>query len=518
MSTPGSPFGGAASDPLLVCPSHPNRPAQRATVVSPTPATPDTEEVPAMPTRRCSQRGTDIRFVLCAIILTLAIPVLPSGGAFAQEPPYPHATVLEQKDFTNALNAASPPAEIRNPTGAKGCMQACVANETCGSWNFLRPSGGDADGHCWLLNGWATSPLRAEPQRDVGFVDRTRINTARPATGAAVAALGTWTWWSGENVILGNGTCVLRQNGTARGRCTWGPETKDGRQYLVFRWADGPVQWMTSISETRMDGRDQYNTKLEATRTKGPESSPPPGDGTGSGTGTGGGTGTTVGPGTTTGQGETDLGRPDRPNRPRIPDSVQHEVPLSVRVGTRTVEPGGTVDVPVELIGSGDVASLNVTIRYDPAVVSVVGTPARGSALGDALFEANASPRGEPGIIYLGFAGKASVSTGSPFAGITFKAVGRAGSRAALVPSVTSANASGGAKVGVATIDGAVEIRQASLTGDSDGDGRLTANDAKNALKMSVRLLDEDRKCDMDKDGRVTANDARLILQAVVGK
>ncbi len=54
--------------------------------------------------------------------------------------------------------------------------------------------------------------------------------------------------------------------------------------------------------------------------------------------------------------------------------------------------------------------------------------------------------------------------------------------------------------------------------GDSDRDGKLTARDAQNALKMSVKLIPVDMVCDMDKDGQVTSTNARLILQKVVGK
>lgn len=48
--------------------------------------------------------------------------------------------------------------------------------------------------------------------------------------------------------------------------------------------------------------------------------------------------------------------------------------------------------------------------------------------------------------------------------------------------------------------------------------GPMTAARALDALKMSVRLTRQDTSVDLDGDGRVTANDARLILMKVVGK
>ena len=61
------------------------------------------------------------------------------------------------------------------------------------------------------------------------------------------------------------------------------------------------------------------------------------------------------------------------------------------------------------------------------------------------------------------------------------------------------------------------------VVGDVDGDGNVTAADARPALRRAVGLEDYAEKspeflaCDADKDGSVTAADARLILRAAVG-
>ncbi len=71
-------------------------------------------------------------------------------------------------------------------------------------------------------------------------------------------------------------------------------------------------------------------------------------------------------------------------------------------------------------------------------------------------------------------------------------------------------------------ISGHKEIPVLSLAiGDIDGDGNITAADARLALRASVALenLDEVQKkaADADGDGNITAADARLILRASVG-
>ena len=59
------------------------------------------------------------------------------------------------------------------------------------------------------------------------------------------------------------------------------------------------------------------------------------------------------------------------------------------------------------------------------------------------------------------------------------------------------------------------------VMGDLDGDGEVTAADARLALRAAVGLeiLNEEQKkaADMDGDGEVTAADARLILRTAVG-
>ncbi len=73
------------------------------------------------------------------------------------------------------------------------------------------------------------------------------------------------------------------------------------------------------------------------------------------------------------------------------------------------------------------------------------------------------------------------------------------------------------------TVTVSSDVILAQKPGDVDGDGNITASDARLCLRRAVDLEDyavgsfEFTACDVDKDGSVTANDARSILRAAVG-
>jgi uncharacterized protein YcbK (DUF882 family) len=65
-------------------------------------------------------------------------------------------------------------------------------------------------------------------------------------------------------------------------------------------------------------------------------------------------------------------------------------------------------------------------------------------------------------------------------------------------------------------------IKKPDIKGDVDGNGKITAADARLALRASAKLenlTDKQKKsADIDGDGKVTAKDAREILQKASGK
>lgn len=53
--------------------------------------------------------------------------------------------------------------------------------------------------------------------------------------------------------------------------------------------------------------------------------------------------------------------------------------------------------------------------------------------------------------------------------------------------------------------------------GDVDGDGKITAADARQILRRAARLIkftmEQDARADVDNDGKITAKDARIVLR-----
>jgi hypothetical protein len=233
----------------------------------------------------------------------------------------------------------------------------------------------------------------------------------------------------------------------------------------------------------------------------------------GPGTSTGKSNGTGSGKSSDTGNKSVDAGTGKPSKEPA--DTTQ----LTIQAGSRIAKVGDTVTIPIWLIHGQGVANLNMNLGYDAAVVKATGAFAKGNLVPQALFEANT---GESGIVRIGFAQNKDIvgpETGT-LAQIAFTALGRPGDVTPLRVDVTTLSSAAGVKPSVATIHGEIRIVGSSgvIDGDSDRDGRLTARDAQNALKMSVRLMPIDMVCDMDRDGQVTSTDARLILQKVVGK
>jgi hypothetical protein len=211
---------------------------------------------------------------------------------------------------------------------------------------------------------------------------------------------------------------------------------------------------------------------------------------------------------------------------------------MTLQAGKRTVKSGDTVTVPVYLINGAGVGDMNFNVAYNTSVAQATQA-ARGSLLPAAtLFEANT---GQEGNVRMGFAGNKDFGGTGAVAQLTFRAVGKPGTRTPLTVVVTTIGSAAGGKPAIATIDGEIEIvsvTSATSTnttttsptttttttlppketkGDCDGNGALNTNDAKCALRMSVGLIPVNLRTDIDNDGKVTSTDARLIMQKAMG-
>lgn len=190
---------------------------------------------------------------------------------------------------------------------------------------------------------------------------------------------------------------------------------------------------------------------------------------------------------------------------------------MTLQIGKRRVPQGQTITVPVWLLKAQSVANMNFNVRYDPAVASAAAGGVKGNLLDRALFELNP---GESGTARVGFAQNSDLSGDGTVAQLVFQATGAAGARTPLTLEVTTISGAAGGQPAIALIHGEILVvgPDGQIPGDADGDGQVTARDAGDALKMSVRLVPVKMVCDVDGDRQVTSTDARLILAKVTGK
>ena len=173
----------------------------------------------------------------------------------------------------------------------------------------------------------------------------------------------------------------------------------------------------------------------------------------------------------------------------------------------RTALPGRTVLLPVMLQQADGLTSLGFTLNYDPAVAEVVSI-SKGASLSPASFNYNGDI---PGAVRLGFAATTAVNSGGSAAIVEFKIIGAQGSSSSILLSDVLANGENGQQINLGLVAGGLIVGQ-PMTGDGNGDGRITALDALIALRMFVQISPEDLVMDLNGDGRVTPQDARQIL------
>jgi len=145
-----------------------------------------------------------------------------------------------------------------------------------------------------------------------------------------------------------------------------------------------------------------------------------------------------------------------------------------VSIGNATVQPGGSVQLPVLLDDAADVAVVKFQINYDPQLLTLSGVTNRPSTLG-ASFALDYE--NDDGVLVVILYREISLVSGSgELASLQFTA--NSGAEISMESALTLAEASLGDQVGrdlswaspVSVADGLVQIRSFAMT-DSDGDG-----------------------------------------------
>ncbi|MCH7736358.1 MAG: hypothetical protein IH872_03045 [Chloroflexi bacterium] len=188
---------------------------------------------------------------------------------------------------------------------------------------------------------------------------------------------------------------------------------------------------------------------------------------------------------------------------PRITGPIGTALILESRVSPL----GSTVRVPVKLNQAGSITSLGFSLNYDSDSLRVL-TVERGSRITEDSFSYDADTLGE---IRFGFAVTKGTGSGGTAAVVEFQVVGTAGSVSPITLSdaLVNHNANGPLTMELVGADFKVGPR---LLGDADGDSRITALDALQALRMASNLQKIDLSLDVNNDGKITIDDARIIL------
>ena len=180
-----------------------------------------------------------------------------------------------------------------------------------------------------------------------------------------------------------------------------------------------------------------------------------------------------------------------------------------------TANSGDQIEVPINIENAKKVGAVDLIVIYDPKVLTAK-TVKTGSLTSNAIIASNI----KNGIVSISIASAFGFSGTGSIATLNFEVIGNNGDISHLILSnVELSDATTYDKIQVTTKDGSVTVGQTTcgITGDINGDSKVTSLDALMALQMSVGLIPVDICADVNRDGKVTSLDALMILQASVG-
>lgn len=156
-------------------------------------------------------------------------------------------------------------------------------------------------------------------------------------------------------------------------------------------------------------------------------------------------------------------GEADRAVRPRRPLLIALAlvtllaVPaagLTLTVQDRSVEPNGTVVVPIAVADAEDLGGVDLVLTYDPAVLQFESVSPGSLAERSQV----SSSESGPGRIAVAVASPRSVTGAGPFLALTFTAVGPAGARSRITLEPVRAVTVDGDAVPVRVVNGTVSV------------------------------------------------------------
>ncbi|MDO4317659.1 MAG: InlB B-repeat-containing protein [Lachnospiraceae bacterium] len=182
-----------------------------------------------------------------------------------------------------------------------------------------------------------------------------------------------------------------------------------------------------------------------------------------------------------------------------------------LRVEGSTVRQGEQVAVPVYVEGTA-IGSIQIKVTYDSTKLMYVGNSY-------SAFESTVVNDDEKGILFIAAMNEANGSTGKLFV-LDFKAIADKTSETSIGVTVEESVNEQEKNVPLSVQDAVIKI-SSFLLGDVNGDGKITALDARWVLQAAAgkrNLGEYEQAGDVNGDGKITALDARWILQAAAGK
>jgi Tol biopolymer transport system component len=199
--------------------------------------------------------------------------------------------------------------------------------------------------------------------------------------------------------------------------------------------------------------------------------------------------------------------------------STQTSIPIVKTVSIES-QPGVQIIAQLNITDASGVASGDITIEYDPSILSV-GDIKSTNLTSSMNLTINKNISGQIKIVMAGSTGIASGSGSLVDMNMTVNANAKVGTETKLHIANAELYDEVGKAIPINIEDGTVKVKQACIKGDVNGDGNIKSNDATLILRIAAGLLEPNdyQKCaaDFNGDGKIASNDAMLVLRKAAG-
>ncbi|HID26882.1 MAG TPA: hypothetical protein EYP22_03445, partial [Methanosarcinales archaeon] len=185
-----------------------------------------------------------------------------------------------------------------------------------------------------------------------------------------------------------------------------------------------------------------------------------------------------------------------------------------MKIDDMQVKEGDSIEVPINITSANNLGSMDLLLSYDPNILEAIDVK-KGSLTQNSNLEYKITN----GTISISLIDLKGIQGSGDFIILGFKVIGSSGSASPILINHIEATDTNFNKLAINKESGLIiiETNKCGITGDVNGDGKVTSLDALMALQMSVGLIPVDQCADVNVDSKVTSLDALMILQASVG-